>query len=150
MTILIFNIITIQALGIFANNHLWLDCNTADLSVLKEVIVQVSRWCSEKLGDFWDVPLPRKRPTPQSGSSQPGSSEGPYQVLLEQIPMSGPHLRPVPSASPRVGLKHLPCFKVFFMSKCASGVEKAALADGNSQGKSLLSRELLFLLLFSH
>ena len=48
--------------------------------------------------------------------------------------MSGPHLKPVPSASPGVGLKHLQCFKVFFMSKCASRVERAALADGNSQG----------------
>lgn len=43
MTIFIFNIITIQALAILANNSLWLDCNTADLSVLKEVIVLVSR-----------------------------------------------------------------------------------------------------------
>lgn len=74
MTILIFNIITIQALGVLANNHLWLDCNTADLSVLKEVIVLVSRCCSERLGDFWDVPLLRGRPAPQSGSLQPGTS----------------------------------------------------------------------------
>lgn len=64
--------------------------------------------------------------------------------------MSGPHLRPVPSASPKVGLKHLQCFKVFFVSKRASKVEKVALADGNSQGNSPLPRELLFLLLFSH